>query len=105
MNMQFPKPIPMQVDNTAAIAFVSGTCFNSELKHIDMRQQWVRDLQDATILIAVWCQTKENLADFFTKILKESTFDYLLEKMFKQAELRERNKKEIKVKEDKVIEG
>ncbi len=40
----FPRPAVVQVDNTAAIAFSRSTGSNgrSRMRHIDLRQAWVR---------------------------------------------------------------
>ena len=41
MNIDFPRPFKIQMDNTAAECFAKGTVFKSKLKHIDCRQEWV----------------------------------------------------------------
>ena len=46
LGMNFPKPFKLRIDNTDAITFVKGTCFKTNLKHIDCRQEWVRCLRD-----------------------------------------------------------
>jgi hypothetical protein len=72
--MQFPKPIPVHMDNTAAIAFAKNTCSKSNLKHIDCRQEWVQVLRDKGIMTPIYVPTKENVADLFTKILDPKDF-------------------------------
>ena len=39
MNIPFPRPFVLQMDNTAAECFANNTCFKSKLKHIDNRQE------------------------------------------------------------------
>jgi hypothetical protein len=73
-NIPFPKPIILDMDNTTAKAFMENTCFKSKLKHIDVRQHWVRMLRDKNIVIPRHVNTFDNLADLFTKILDKNTF-------------------------------
>ena len=81
MGMDFPKPIPLQLDNTTAEAFANNTASKTKMKHIDARQHWVRILRDKTILICVHVDTKNNIADIFTKILDRTTFERLRDRI------------------------
>ena len=67
--------------DTAAIAFANNSCFKSNLKHIDCRQEWVKILRDKEIITPEYIVTTENLADLFTKILPVKTFQYLCSKI------------------------
>jgi hypothetical protein len=69
------------IDNTAAIAFANNSCFKSNLKHIDCRQEWVHMLRDKAIIKPFYVKTTENLADIFTKILPVRIFQYLRDKI------------------------
>ena len=73
-NIAFPKPIVLEMDNTTAECFVNNTAFKSKLKHIDVRQKWVKMLRDKSILIPKHVGTLDNLADLFTKVLSKETF-------------------------------
>ena len=77
MDMDFPKPIPLQMDNTTAEAFANNNAKKTKLKHIDARQEWVKVLRDKSILVPVHVPTKLNLADIFTKILTVPEFIHL----------------------------
>ena len=81
MGMDFPTPIMLGIDNTAAIAFANNSCFKSNLKHIDCRQEWVHMLRDKAIIKPFYVKTTENLADIFTKILPVRIFQYLRDKI------------------------
>jgi hypothetical protein len=74
MELDFPRPFKIQMDNSAAEAFAKGTAFKSKLKHIDCRQEWVRMLRDRKICTPIHVDTKLNLADLFTKIMTTSDF-------------------------------
>ena len=73
-NINFPKPMVLQMDNSTAECFVNNSAFKSKLKHIDVRQHWVRVLRDKNIIIPQHVNTKANLADLFTKVLDRETF-------------------------------
>ena len=70
----FPKPMKLLMDNSTAEIFANNTAFRTRLKHIDVRQQWVRVLRDKSIVIPQHVPTKDNLADLFTKILGTEEF-------------------------------
>ena len=74
VGIPFPKPFLLQMDNSAAKAFAEDTCVNTRMKHIDCAQEWVLCLRDRGICIPTYVPTKENLADFLTKILDIETF-------------------------------
>ena len=63
-------PVKIRVDNAAGESFQHATCQATKLKGIfDMREEWVRDLQNESKYSAVHVDTKRNLADMFTKCL------------------------------------
>jgi hypothetical protein len=68
-NIDFAKPIKLQMDNTTAESFTKNTGFRSKLKHINRRQHWVKVVRNTSILVAEHVNTKDNVADVFTKIL------------------------------------
>ena len=80
----FPKPMKVQVDNTTAELFAKGTVKNSKLRHIDLRQLWVKTLRDKNIVLPVHVHTDNNLADIFTKILDENKFTQLRSKLMRE---------------------
>jgi hypothetical protein len=81
MGLDFPKPFFLQMDNTAAIAFSKNTCFKSKLKHIDVRQEWVRTLRNKDIMLPVHVSSALNLADILTKILSTAEFLRMRERL------------------------
>ena len=74
MNIPFPMPFDLHLDNTTAEAFCNDTVVRSKLKHIDTRQEWVRILRDRSILTPCHVATDENPADMYTKILTKDVF-------------------------------
>ena len=81
MQISFPKPAKIQIDNTAAVAFSKTNAYKPKLKHIDARQEWVKTLRDASLFEPVHVPTSLNLADLFTKILGTVTFKLLRERI------------------------
>ena len=81
----FPKPAILHMDNAAAEAFsfTSNTIIRTKLKHIDVRQDWVRTLRDHNLLIPTQVPSADNLANFFTKTLPEPTFVRLRDQTMK----------------------
>jgi hypothetical protein len=65
----FPRPAVVLVDNTAAIAFSrsTGSTGRSRMRHIDLRQAWVLVLRESGLITCVHVDTKNQLADIFTK--------------------------------------
>ena len=60
--------------------FSKNSAFKSRLKHIDARQKLVKTLRDRTIMTPVHVDTKENVADIFTKIFSRKEFERLRSK-------------------------
>lgn len=81
MQLDFPRPFKIQMDNTVAGSFTLGTAFKSKLKHIDCRQEWVKVLRDRNICTPVHVDSRDNLADFFTKLLPVGDFERLRSKI------------------------
>ena len=73
LNIEFP--ITIQVDNAAAELFARGTVRRTKLKHLDQRQQWIKDLKDAKLFTSQHVDTKLNKADLMTKILPLPDFE------------------------------
>ena len=73
LGISVPDTPVIRCDATAALGFASNTGTVGRLKHIDLRNEWVKQLRSAET-IKVKEDTKTNKADQFTKIL--STPEY-----------------------------
>ena len=82
MGMEFPFPIILEMDNDAAKIFADNSAGKTKLKHIDCRQDWVRTLRNRELVRATHVDTKDNLADLFTKILQKNDFVRLRDRIF-----------------------
>lgn len=75
------KSVIVQVDNQSAIKLASNPELHNRSKHIDVRYHYIRDLvEDETIKIK-YVQSKEQVADIFTKPLPKEQFVYLRNKL------------------------
>lgn len=74
--MPFKLPFVLNVDNQAAISFMTLREFagKTKLKHIDARSSWVQSLRDANIVRPQYCPTERQLADWLTKPLAAPKF-------------------------------
>ena len=73
--MNFKLPVTLRVDNTTCILFSKDTVKKSKLRHIDCRLDWVKALRDQRLVRLEHVDTKQNKADFFTKILPAPDFE------------------------------
>ena len=77
----FSEPFTLQIDHAAAEIFMEDTKSNSRLKHIDVRECWVRKMRDRSKVIPEHVSTNDNLADLFTKPLAAPTFKKHVERI------------------------
>ena len=82
--INFLKPIPLFSDNKACIAIAHNPVSHKYTKHIDIRMHFVRELITRGVLQVLYVETKNNVADIFTKPLAKAVFrmhrDYLFGK-------------------------
>ena len=62
-------------DNQGSIDIVNLWSNLGCTRHIDVRYKFLRELKEANLIRVVWCSTKENEADVFTKNLHKLAFD------------------------------
>jgi hypothetical protein len=66
--------VPLLCDNESAIRIADNPVDHSRTKHIDIRHHFLRDHQQRGDIEIAYINTKEQLADIFTKPLDEKTF-------------------------------
>jgi hypothetical protein len=66
--------VPLLCDNESAICMADNPVEHSRTKHIDIRYHFLRDHQQRGDIEIAYVNTKEQLADIFTKPLDEKTF-------------------------------
>jgi hypothetical protein len=66
--------VPLLCDNESAIRMTDNPVEHSRTKHIDIRHHFLRDHQQKGDIKIYHVDTKNQLADIFTKPLDEKTF-------------------------------
>ena len=66
--------IPIRCDNTRAINLSKNPILHSRTKHIEIRHHFLRDRVQKGDCVLEFVDTKNQLADIFTKPLPKETF-------------------------------
>jgi hypothetical protein len=69
--------VPLLCDNESAIRMVDNPVEHSRTKHIDIQYHFLRDHQQRGDIKITYVNTKDQLANIFTKPLDEKTFSKL----------------------------
>lgn len=75
--MKVDTPLVIKEDNQSCIAFTKNPGDHSRTKHIDVRACFVRQWVDYGELVLEGVDTKEQLADVFTKALDTKQYQFL----------------------------
>jgi hypothetical protein len=82
MGINVEYPFVINVDNSQARSFQGDTCPNSKIRgSIDMREAWVQEMRDQSVVQTEHVPGNENLADVFTKCLMGPKFNAIVEKI------------------------
>ena len=68
------KKVPLYCDNESAIKIANNLVQHSKTKHIEIRHHFLRDHVVKEDIDIIHVNTKEQLADIFTKHLDEKRF-------------------------------
>ncbi|CAL9009981.1 unnamed protein product [Prunus brigantina] len=75
----FTVATPLNCDNTSAIAITKNPIFHKKTKHINRRYHYIKEALQHGVIDLIYCPTKEQVADIFTKALAREQFSYLRE--------------------------
>lgn len=64
-------------DNISAIAKIRNPVFHQRSKHINRRSHYIKNALQENIIESMYCKSKEQLPDIFTKVLPKDQFYYL----------------------------
>jgi hypothetical protein len=73
--------VPLLCDNESAIRMANNPVEHNRTKHIAIRYHFLRDHQQKGDIKIAYINTKEQLADIFTKPLVEQTFNKLMHEL------------------------
>ena len=75
------EKVPMYCDSKSAIAIACNPVHHSKTKHIDIRYHFLKDNVEKGIIEIFFVKSELQFADFFTKALDETTFNFLKSKL------------------------
>jgi hypothetical protein len=68
------RPIPLLCDNNGSIVLTGDPSFHNRVKHIDIKYHYIRECVDRGDVDVSYVNTKDNIADAFTKPLDTKSF-------------------------------
>ena len=75
VNVKYKKPVKIRIDNIGAIFLVNNRNTSERTRHIDTRYHYVRNLIDDGSVIIEFINSKDNIADIFTKNLSDESYN------------------------------
>lgn len=74
-------PTMIKCDNTSAINISKNPIMHSKIKHIPIKYRYLREQVSLKNVMLEYMDTKEQVADIFTKPLPKETCEYLRQKL------------------------
>ena len=81
IKIEIKDPVVIYCDNTSAINISNNLVMHSKTKHIAIKYHFLRELVQDNELRLQYVNTKEQIADIFTKPLPKDAFLYLRGKL------------------------
>jgi len=75
VGLQVELPMILEVDNQGAVDLANNWSAGGRTRHVDVRQNFLRELKEAGILIVKWIPGPKNDADLHTKNLAATDFE------------------------------
>ena len=79
--VKYEHPIVIICDNTSAINMSKNPIIHSKTKHIQIKYHYLREQVSQKAIKLEYIDTKEHVADIFTKPLPKEAFEHLRQKM------------------------
>jgi hypothetical protein len=75
-HLGFPQenPTEIYIDNRSAITLAKNPVYHERSKHIDTHHHFIQEHVNNNEVELISCKTNDQVADIFTKPLKEETF-------------------------------
>ncbi len=74
MGLKVKLPMILSIDNKGAVDLINNWSVGGNLRHMDCRLNFVRELKEAGILKVEWKAGEDNSSDMFTKNLQGPDF-------------------------------
>jgi hypothetical protein len=74
LGLRVKLPMLLEIDNKGAKDFTCNWSVGCRMRHVDIRQFFLRDLKEDNIVLTQWISTADNSADLFTKNLAGPLF-------------------------------
>ena len=74
--VKYDHPIVINCDNTSAISISKNPIVHSKTKHIPIKYHFLRDQVSQKVVILEYINTKEHIANIFTKPLPKESFEH-----------------------------
>jgi hypothetical protein len=81
VQVKYDHPITINCDNTSAINISKNHVMHSKTKHIPIKYHFLRDQVSQKVVKVEYIDTKEKIADIFTKPLPRGTFENIRQKL------------------------
>jgi hypothetical protein len=81
IQVEYDEPIPIYCDNISAISISKKPVMHSKMKHIPIKYHFLREQVAEKNIRVEYVDTKEQVADIFTKPLPWEPFEYLRQRL------------------------
>ena len=81
MKIHFDQPVTINCDNTSAISLSKNLVMHSKSKHIPIKYHFLREQDNEQQLTLKYVNTKEQVANIFTKPSPKDTFEYIRQRL------------------------
>ena len=79
--VKYEHPIIINCDNTSAISMSKNPTMHSRTTHIPIKYHFLREQVSQKVVKLEYVDTKEQVADIFTKTLPKEAFEHLRQNM------------------------
>ena len=79
--MEQKESTKILIDNQAIIVISHNPVFHGKTKHFNIKLFFLREVQKDGDVILLYCKTKDQVVDVFTKPLQVSKFEFLRTKL------------------------